>query len=189
MIYAVIPTGNRPNEYRTVINWCNLNQVKSITIATSEQAAKYSDGITIKDNSLNISKWWDLGLEYAYKQKDVEIVLILNDDVVLPHNWLHKIKEAIDSGASGASGQRQYDRSNTKIAGYAFALNPIDNILPDKNLVWYFTDDAVQNACNKKNGFKVISGLSVANLYARSSESIFAEQIEKDRGYYWENYS
>lgn len=187
MIYAVIPTGNRPNEYKCVIEWCYEMGVVPITIATSEEATDYAEGIAFIDSSKNISRWWNLGLEYAYNN-GTDVVLVLNDDVSLPETWLHSVTKAISSGCTGASGQRATDRRYQKIAGYAFALNAKDRVYADENLVWYYGDDAIQRECEAKNGFKIIRDLYVDNKYGRTSERLFLKQIKLDEKYYKENY-
>lgn len=182
MIYAVIPTGNRPKEYKSVYDWCIKRNICTITIATSENSLGYVEGHTIISADLNISKWWNLGLKEAYDNK-ADVVLVLNDDVALTDNWLERVLVALQ-GKSGASGARH----RTMIQGYAFALNGKDEIYADEDLVWYFTDDAVQRACENKNGFGLAQGLNVFNKYARSSESFMREQIERDRKKYEEKY-
>lgn len=184
--YAVIPTGSRPTEYANVIEWCTKNSVIPITITTSDEARKYATGITIDDDGLNISKWWNLGLDLAYS-KGADMVLVLNDDVVMPNNWLTPISKAIEQGASGASGERT--SRNGKIAGFAFALNAKDGIRASEEFVWYHTDDFIQHACEEKHGFIIIKGLKVPNLYAFTSESMFLEQILKDRALYNAKYN
>jgi len=184
-IYAIIPTGSRPLEYSNVLNWCDKNNITSITIATSDQAKQYSKGITIESNDLNISKWWNMGLDLA-KSQNADIALILNDDVILPDNWLDQITEQLSKGYSGVSGNRQ--SSNSKIAGYAFGLNLKDNIRADENLVWWYGDDDIQKQCEAKNGFYIIPGLNVKNLYAFSTNHTFREQINKDSDYFYRKY-
>lgn len=178
--YAVIPTGSRPTEYANVIEWCTNNSVIPITITTSAEARKYAIGITIDDDGLNISTWWNLGLDYAYS-KGADIVLILNDDVVMPSNWLTPITKAIEEGASGASGER----GNGVISGYAFALNAKDGIRADENLVWWYGDDDIQRQCEKTNGFVCVPKLPVKNLYAFISSRSRKQQIELDKTYYF----
>lgn len=182
-IYAVIPTGNRESEYSGIIDWCDKNNVTPITIATTEEAFEYSYGETIRSNEMNISKWWNMGLKRAYSN-GADVVLVLNDDVVLGERWLSPVLAELE-GKSGASGARH----RTMIQGYAFALNAKDKIYADEEMVWYFSDDAVQQRCIAKNGFGVVRGLDVPNKYARSSEAFMGEQIAKDRVLYTKKYN
>jgi len=185
--YAIIPTGNRPKEYLSVIESCKLAGVETITIATSKKAIAYSDGLCLYDDGLNISKWWNMGLEeIAGKENGDYLVAILNDDAILPSNWFDKMEKSISLGVSGASSPRSA-RGN-KIAGYAFALSGKDNIRADENAVWWYTDDIIQRRCEMTNGFSLVYGLQVGNTYGNSSVERFQKQIDKDRLYYNEFY-
>lgn len=179
MIYAVIPTGNRPSEYKAVYDWCIKQGVEPVTVATSPAAAEYGEGIVLHDNSLNISRWWNLGLDYAYRNK-AEHIIVLNDDVTIPDDWLRHIVDALDSGYVGASGRRGDD----KITGYAFGLNGQQRIRADEKLVWWYGDDDIQRQCEQAGGFICLPHLHVDNAYANSSYERMLQQIHLDRDYY-----
>lgn len=185
MNYAVIPTGNRPAEYKNVIDWCDKQGIHTITIATSSQAAAYAVGQTISHtNDFNISKWWNLGLAAAYKA-NAEHVYVLNDDVILPDYWQALICEALDNGYSGASGER----GKGLITGYAFGLHSKSRIYADERLVWWYGDDDIQRQCENAGGFAIIPGLPAENLYGNSSYITFKEQIERDAVYYHQKWA
>ncbi len=189
--FAVIPTGNRPEEYKLVIDWCRKHDVLPITIATSEEANKYAEGIHIRDDGLNISHWWNLGLEFISKAqiKEDHVIAILNDDVTLPDKWFEVIEQAISNNHwSGASGKRGNRNLYNKISGYAFALNGKDGIRADESFVWYYGDDDIQHQCEKLNGFGLLNNLPVKNKYAFTSEERFSKQIKKDRITYEKKY-
>ena len=182
IIYAVIPTGNRPEDYASVIEWCYNSGVTPVTIATSEEAQVYAEDVWIPDSTLNISRWWNKGINYALSQGDADAILILNDDVVLPDGWLYKIVRAILDGNTGASADRTDGYG--MISGYAFGLNPKDNVLCDENLVWWYGDDDIQRQCEALNGFAIIESEPVENKYGDSSQSRMREQIQLDQTYY-----
>lgn len=189
--YAVIPTGSRKEDYLSVIDWCKRHNVTTVTISTSDEADEYSVGKKIKCRELNISKWWNLGLEYIaekeFETNEEYVVAVLNDDVVLPENWFEMLEPMIKKGSSGASGLRFGIKR--QISGYAFLLNGRHDIRADEALVWYWGDDGIQKYCESEGGFALVTGLKVGNKYARSSEVFMSEQIEKDRAYYMEHYS
>ena len=188
--YAIIPTGNRAEEYISVYQWCCKNNVTPITICTSEEANLYAKGKKINDRTKNISYWWLLGLEYIsereFESDEDYIVFVLNDDVVLPIGWAESMETEITKEYSGASGKRWGNKD--KISGYAFALNGRHDIRPDTDLVWYWTDNAIEFRCREEGGFSIVDGLNVGNKYARSSESMFSEQIAKDKITYINKY-
>lgn len=179
MIYAVIPTGSRPAEYKYVIDWLNARGITPITIATSAEAHAYATGLVITDSTLNISRWWNLGIDLARKQK-AEHIFILNDDVVLPDDWADLIVEALEGGYAGASGER----GDGLIQGYAFGLNGSVRIRADEELVWWYGDDDIQRQCEQAGGFAIIPGLTPGNRYAFVSSYSRKEQIALDKAYY-----
>lgn len=179
MICAVIPTGSRPVDYENVYQWCLRNNVVPITIATSDAAAGYAKGLVIEDDTLNISRWWNLGIDAAYKKK-AEHILILNDDVVLPESWLELIVDALEGGYAGASGER----GAGLIQGYAFGLNGSLRLRADEKLVWWYGDDDLQRQCEQAGGFLTIPRLAPVNRYAFISSTSRQEQIALDKAYY-----
>lgn len=184
--WAVIPTGSRERDYLEVIEWCNKHNVTTVTISTSDEADKYSVGKVIKNRELNISKWWNLGLDYIadkeFDNQEQYAVAILNDDVILPDVWYDVMEYALNTGVSGASGQR----FGTKelISGYAFVLQGRHDMRIDENLVWWWGDTDIEMQCRQESGFKIMHNLDVGNKYANSEVSRFSEQIEKDRVYF-----
>lgn len=179
MICAVIPTGNRPSDYKSVIDWCNRFGVLPVTVATSSQAEAYATGKVVVDDTLNISRWWNLGIDVARKLK-AEHILILNDDVILPDDWLPRIVEALEGGYAGASGER----GNGLIQGYAFALNGQVKLRADERLVWWYGDDDLQRQCEQAGGFVCIPGLEPVNRYAFISSTSRRDQIALDKAFY-----
>ena len=189
--YAVIPTGNREADYLNVIAWCKAHHFTTVTIATSPEAYDYSVGKVIVNNQLNISRWWNIGLDYIaekmFANDEEYIVAILNDDVILQDDWTEKLEPYIVQGNSGASGQRWGTKE--KISGYAFLLNGRHDMRFDEKFVWYCGDDDMYQQCLTEGGFAIVKGLVVENKYARSSESLFSGQIEKDFTSYREKWS
>lgn len=188
--YAVIPTGNRKEDYLSVIEWCRENNCTPVTIATTEEAYEYSVGKTINSLDMNISKWWNIGLEWiADKEFNSDkdyIVAILNDDAVLPDNWFDEMEDTIKTGVSGAGTPRGI--GSEKIAGWAFALNGRHDMRFDKNLIWWYGDDDIQKQCESESGFTLIHGLNVGNKYANSSYSFMLDQIKKDEQYFYKKW-
>lgn len=182
MIYAVIPTGSRPVEYQSVYDWCINKGVVPITIATSTQAIAYAKKVALAGEGLNISRWWNVGINYALKQGDAEIILVLNDDVSLPEGWLESIVEAIRAGYTGASTDRAPGRNT--IAGYAFGLDAKAKVRADEQLVWWYGDDDIQRQCEQLGGWGFIPNDGVGNKYGDSSYERFEHQIQLDRVYY-----
>lgn len=173
--YAIIPTGSREKDYLDVIEYCKKNNATTVTISTSDEADSYSVGKVIKNREINISKWWNLGLEYIAEKEFINdeeyIVAILNDDAVLPVHWFDKLEQPIKAGASGASGLRF--GVSKQISGYAFVLNGHHDIRADESLVWYYGDDDIQRQCESEQGFTLVRRLAVGNKYARSSEKLY----------------
>lgn len=182
MIYAVIPTGSRPEMYARVYQWCIDTGIVPITIATSAAAVGYGKRLTLVAEGMNISRWWNVGLKHAYAQKDCDLVLVLNDDIVVPDGWLPAMIEAIQAGYTGASNDRALGRNT--ISGWAFALDPKQKVLADEQLVWWYGDDDIQRQCEALGGFGIVDSPSVDNELANSSYSKMEAQIAIDRETY-----
>lgn len=182
MIYAVIPTGNRKAMYLSVYEWCIANGIVPITIATSAEAVGYGKRLTIAGEGMNISRWWNLGLRHAYSQPDCDLVLVLNDDIIIPDGWLPAMIEGIQAGYTGVSNDRGANRNT--IAGWAFALDPKQKVLADEQLVWWYGDDDIQRQCQALGGFGIIDSPAVENILANSSYSKMQAQTAIDSAYY-----
>lgn len=187
MIYAVIPTGSRPEMYQSIYQWCIDKGVVPVTIATSTQAIAYSKKPTLAGEGMNISRWWNIGIKYTLAQPDAEIILVLNDDAVLPEGWLEAIVEAIRAGYTGASTDRAPGRNT--ISGYAFGLDAKAKVLADEKLVWWYGDDDIQRQCEQLGGFGIINVDGVQNLLANTLYEKMEGQIQLDRVYYERKWS
>lgn len=175
--YAVIPTGNRPEEYGNLVAYLESNDVSVLTVATTPEALNYAVGEIIRCDVKNIQMWWNLGIERAY-ELGASIVAILNDDAILPDGWFEDMESAV-VGHSGASGMRFGNQQ--KISGYAFVLNPADLIKADERFIWWYGDDDIQRQCEEKNGFAFVPNLEVGNVFANSSYSSMKYEIMADR--------
>ena len=180
MRFAVIPTGNRPDDYANVVKWCEDHDTTVITIATSQEAESYAKGEVIVSHDFNIQKWWNLGIDRATKLGATTIA-ILNDDAIMPDDWFDFIEPRLVDH-SGASGLRF--GTHAKISGYAFALNANDGIRADERFVWWYGDDDIEQQCRNKRGFLIIPGFEVGNKYANSSAPMMRKQIRRDRWSY-----
>lgn len=182
MIYAVIPTGDRKEMYLRTYQWCIDNNIAPITIATSAIALAYSKRMTLVDEGMNISRWWNLGLAHAYKQRDCDLVLVLNDDIIIPDGWLPAMISAIEAGYTGASTDRAPGRNT--ISGWAFALDPKQKVLCDENLVWWYGDDDIQRQCEQLGGFGILNCPIPENILANSTYDRMQVQTQRDRETY-----
>lgn len=177
MRFAVVPTGNRPEEYASIAKWCKERGVRLITVATTQQATEYADSeYVIYTEVFNIQHWWNLGIDLATAQGATTIA-ILNDDATLPDDWYDLMEEALQT-YSGASGMRY--GTSFKISGYAFALRASDGIRADERFVWWYGDDDIEMQCRKAYGFAILGDIQVGNKYANTSKPKMLRQIRKD---------
>lgn len=184
MRFAVIPTHDRPDDYRDAVAAISPQVDTVITVA---HRCDYATGTVVEYEpvSPNISAMWNLGLELAGDHH----VAVLNDDVIVPPNWFDEVARQLDAGAAGASGPRCNEPSTQCIAGYAFALDGAKRIRADERLVWWYSDDQIQRCCEQAGGFKVIPDLFVEHRYPNSTTNgRLADQAARDQDLYLREY-
>jgi len=164
----------------------------------------FHDKVTvIKDHNepKNISRWWNLGLDEVHRVQqwiDTDyVVAILNDDLVIPPNFVETLAVAIVKNSAAAAYPDQHDfaagqqivmRSPgpinlfARMCGYAFALRGSANLKADETLAWWYGDDDLDWRARQAGGNVLVGGLKVQHL--RPNESTvgeLAEQAGRDR--------
>lgn len=164
----------------------------------------YGDVDIIRDDAQprNISRWWNRGLDAAHAVQsfiDEEyVVAILNDDLVLPPEFVTTLAQAItDTGAAAAypdqHGLRQRGQYilhdvvvpislYRRMTGYAFALRGSAAIRADETLQWWYGDDDIDWTARARGGSVLVGGLTAQHLMPNSTTvGELAEQAGRDR--------
>ena len=149
----------------------------------------------------NISRWWNLGLNYI---KEIEgsnehIVAILNDDLVIPKGFVPRLATFIETQDAVAAYPDQHDyflgkpaclkhtRAEpvslyTRMCGYAFALRGSTGLRADETLQWWYGDDDLDWRAREAGGSVLVGGLKVDHLSPNSTTvGKLAEQAGRDR--------
>jgi hypothetical protein len=166
------PTKNRPDLFRSSVAAIRPQVDVVVTVAHGSSAVEYAeplvDALIEWVDEVNISAMWSAGLDLAAKlaKGKHHDVAVLNDDAIVDHDWFDRLAAAMHAaGAAGASGSRQANKLAT-MAGYAFLLDGTKGVRADERMRWWFSDDAVQQACVAAGGFVAVNGIGADNLRA-----------------------
>jgi hypothetical protein len=196
MKFAVIPSNGR-----TCLEQC-VEAIKPqvdevIVIDTSGKVPPWMPTyIEIVEGPVNISRWWNIGLDVAAHMAEAENdtwdVAVLNDDVIVPEGWFDAVATSMrqyDCAAACSGGVGNYwvwrDAKpvplETRMQGFAFILAGEVGLRANEDLHWYFTDDYIDWESRKLGGMVMINGYPVQHLYPNGQvTSEIMEQIAKD---------
>ena len=201
-LYAVIPSNNRPGLLRELVDTLIEDAVSVVIIDTGYEPPlpSWHHRITVLRDAAqepNISRWWNLGLDYVkHLEGDEEhVVAVLNDDVVVPNNFVARLAvEIVSSGAAAAYPNQHGFIDNhlhrvagpisifRRMTGYAFALRGSANIRADEDLKWWFGDDDIDWKARQRGGSLLVSTLAVQHLYPnQTTVGALAEQAGRDK--------
>jgi hypothetical protein len=181
--FCIIPTNGRPclKECIEAIRW----QVDEVVLVEGGPDAQMlaSEFPIIREPDLNISKWWNLGLNLiegkARDKGQVQWdVAVLNDDAIVPPGWMDAVSSAMreQKAAAGCSGGTAVPHQVlhqepgpvgliTRMKGFAFVLAGEKGLRANEKLTWYFSDDHVDWMARKLGGMVMVPGLGVDHLH------------------------
>lgn len=211
--YAIIPTNGRPcfKDCLAAVE----HQVDDVIVIEGGPNARLFGAISdygdhsfaiIREPELNISKWWNLGLNLVADRARENRwsrwnVVILNDDALLPAGWVDVVAAKMRQmyAAAGCTGNPnpipafhthagQVDLA-TRMQGYAFMLAGEKGVRANEQLKWYFSDDHVDWASRQLGGMVSIPGYHVRHLYPNSQvtpevQKMIAEDATKFVAYW-----
>lgn len=130
---------------------------------------------------LNISKWWNAGLDEASKAADGDAptkwdVAVINDDVIVPEGWFDAVSgtmrqmgtAAACSGGYGMSVLHNSDMApplQTRMQGFAFILAGELGLRADEQFIWYCGDDDLGRQAAIAGGMVMVPGFHVEHRY------------------------
>lgn len=163
MLFAVIPTRDRPAHYSKCVEAIRSQVDDLVTVAHLEPYYALGSIVPYSDDPPNISTMWALGLrrcEELSRDRDF-YAAILNDDVVVPQGWLSTILQKMEEeGTVLGSGRAPYLRKEA-LCGPAFVLKG-RTIVPNEKYDWWASDDWIAEEAVKNWGGKTwISDLRV----------------------------
>jgi hypothetical protein len=193
--FAIIPSNNRPCVQDCVA--AIAGQVDCVIRVWTGRAAgadgfsagAYPQFVSLNDpGDINISRWFNLGLQYAADNVSINHVVgrpidkwdvaILNDDAIVPEGWFDavsgKMREmkvaAACSGGAAVSMPVLHTQPgpvqiHTRMYGPAFILAGELGLRANEELKWWFTDDWLDWESRKLGGMVMIPGFQVQHLY------------------------
>jgi hypothetical protein len=134
-------------------------------------------------DAVNISCWWNQGLETVamlaeIEKKETWDVAVINDDVIVPPGWFDAVAEGMrrfDCAAACSGAPAGVSDSilmtpvavplETRMQGFAFMLAGEKGLRANEDLHWYFTDDYIDWESRKLGGMNMVGGYPVQHLY------------------------
>ena len=193
--YAVIPSNAREcltdcidaiiKQVDQVIVVCTTNACRG-KISWYDQVVKLS----VLNPEINISRWWNHGLEFVYdtlpKQDPGPTkwdVAIINDDVIVPEGWFDAVSGSmrqlnVAAACSGGTGgmpvlhtQPGPVHLSTRMQGFAFIVAGERGLRANEEFRWYWSDDYMDWESRKLGGMVMIPGFHVMHLFPNGQMS------------------
>jgi glycosyltransferase involved in cell wall biosynthesis len=229
--YAIIPTHNRTAELEMlmasigpgvdilVIDNASRPSTKEIVLAYADERSRidrrpYINYIRDEEQPPNLSRLWNVGLDWAQRVQRAVIehgeatadeeyaVAILNDDVVLPAEFIERMARAllmldVDIAFPGPHRHSHVNRRkgpvplHERMAGWCFVVRGSSGLRADERLRWWCGDDDLEQSALQGGRGTVAVGQNVFNtgdpstdlrhLYPdQSTVGVLREQTEKD---------
>lgn len=149
-------------------------QMPSIPYSRPECAAYVRTHYWTPSQPVNLSKIWNLGLDWAEELARGEefTVAVFNDDLTLPPGLVQEFADHLQrEGSSAVYAQPWSDLPNmtnhdpwhlgNRMVGYAFALRGWDGLRADEDFLWWWGDSDLDWRARSKRG---VSALGVPTL-------------------------
>lgn len=185
--WAVVPSNGRPELDDLIASL--VHQVYDV-IVVANNWQRDDDPILLEtlglpvqvvrgSDELNISRWWNLGLNTVAKHAawldDTEWdVLVVNDDAVCPPGLVEALSGAMRSTTAVLAypdqfgGQQQILHTvaepvplQQRITGYAWMLRGETDLRVDESMAWWFSDDDMDWRARQAGGAVLVPGTPV----------------------------
>lgn len=213
-LYAVIPTvGERDDTLIPMIDRLTSDGVNVIVIHNTRDDADWG-GIDLSgvaqfvyyqhfawksDEPVNLSKIWNIGLDYARELAKGEdyVVAVFNDDLTLPSGIVQRLAAMIQQTEAAAAfvdyvpgdGFQFFDHTTpwhlgNRMCGYAFALRSNAELRADEDFLWWWGDSDLDLRARRSGGVVAVQvpGLTHhdPNGYTNRDPALY-EQAGRDR--------
>lgn len=160
-------------------------------------------------DGVNISRWWNQGLNRAAyladftkkKQKLDSVtwdVAIVNDDCIVPEGWVAGVAEnmrARDAVAGCSGGHDVVLRAaeavqlDMRMQGFAFVLKGEHGMRANELFTWYYSDDHIDWESRLAGGMAMMRGFPVEHLYPNGQVTPEIQvQIAEDAANFYASY-
>lgn len=205
MRVATIPTNGRECVERAIEGISHqVDHIIIVEAGTTVERREYTDPkvIVIPDPEapdLNISRWWNIGIDWAAARAkeeglDAWDVAVINDDVIVPSTWFCYIADDIRAlgcvaGCSGGRGPVPLMHRAPgivsvleRIQGFAFVIVGESGLRADEEFKWWFGDDMLGQQAATMGGMVMMPGCHVEHLYPGAQTTMDHQpQIGRDR--------
>lgn len=173
-VVGVIPTwAIIPSEGREMVHAC-LDSARTQTdgiviVANGGWTPESEKFITDPGPDRNISRWWNLGLDFLADLGLPEWnVLVLNDDVVLGPGVVSELVQALRSGSAdlaypGAIGGTVPEGDPRRITGWCFMLRGESGLRLDESMAWWYGDNDLDWRARQAGGAISVPALRVTH--------------------------
>ena len=135
-LWLVIPTGSRTEYLQDIFHESNIPSEQRVLVRTTDDIEVPNATNLYYRGEFNIHKWWNLGIGYA-QSKGAKYVAVLNDDVMLKDDPLHKIAETMQKLGMPLGYPAPFQGW---VSGYCWVLDVSFSIRPDEEYVWWYGD-------------------------------------------------
>lgn len=210
--YAVIPTHNRRKEVLELLNQLAFQGVKPEHIMVIDNSdwglrivndvCRFEPGVRYRfdsDTTPHIYQMWNRGLDWAFDQAslltgDAHCVAVLNDDVVLPNNFVDRMTEVMETSNPTIAFPNQHGHRiglfnktpgpvdlSHRTAGYCFVVNGLSGIRLDEDFKWWYGDDDLDWRARDMNGTYMVQDVTVHHLHPNESTNNSPERLAQAR--------
>jgi hypothetical protein len=148
---------------------------------------------------MNISHWWNVGIDWAAdlaKQAGDETwdVAVINDDVIVPSTWMCYVADDLRAlgCVAGCTGGRSHAPVihrhvgavdlYSRIQGFAFIIAGESGLRIDEEIKWWFSDDDLGQEAAAMGGMVMMPGCHVTHLFPGMQTTLDHQpQIGRDR--------
>ncbi len=192
LTYTVIPSQGRPCLYDCL---AALKAQTAHTFVISnggfEHRALPGVSFVAADTSeLNISRWWNQGLDAVAAASDQapHNVLLLNDDVILAPGSVARLNEALRrTGATLAFATAPHETAEQvfrepgppRITGWCFMLRGEVGLRADETLRWWCGDNDLDWSARRLSGSVAVPGVERTHLFHNSYTKEHPDLVEQ----------
>lgn len=202
-----------PSNGRGVLEGCISslrNQVKGVVIVSNgTKEFKVNDKkVTIISDTgfdMNISRWWNVGIEFVENVScsDQWNILVVNDDIVSPDNLVETLSHEMRLTTASLSFPNQHDSHKIlwqraepvnlfhRITGFCFMLRGERYPRLDENLKWWYGDDDLDWRCRTQGGSLLVPGIAVHHVAPNGTfleHPELHQQVSEDRNTFIEKW-
>ena len=204
MLFMTVPTaGSHPELLSNLIRDCGLPPSQIVIVATRPNLSFPEGVIKVEDfGSINIQRWWNLGIAEAEK-RGATTVAVLNDDMWVAGETFTELQEALAlTGAAIASPHREGERIGLnkgrlvpytpKIWGCLWMLNLASGLRPNEEYQWWFGDNDLDIRARRDFGGVVTRKVRYEHLHpgvGTGMNPVLAELATQDALVYQRDYA